>query len=859
MLFRLEQAGLSPESEADRYTLIRRVWLDLIGIPPTPAEVEAFVNDRSPDAYEKVVDRLLASKRFGEHWARMWMDLARYADTKGYEKDQPRQIWRYRDWVIDAFNADMPYDRFTIEQLAGDLLPNRTDSELLATAFHRNTMTNDEGGTDDEEFRVAAVKDRIDTTVQVWMGLTMGCAKCHSHKYDPITHEEYYRFYAFFNQTEDADRYDDGPTVPMPTPELKQRVTSLEKRRDQLRKEFNKPSPELTQEQRDWERAIAASRPWMTLPVIAASAESGATLSVRTDGAVLATGAKKETDTYTLTAVLPLERVTAVRLEVLNDPSLPKGGPGRHTDDQNAVVSEFLIEKIDPQSAERKPLSLQNSRADFSQKDWEVGKAIDGNPSTGWAWAPANRKPHLAVFDFRETVTALGGKIQITIKQNFPKLQLGCFRLSVSGADPKFLQPEFRSLGEIAAIDAGTRTPDDQKRLDEAFRRQHEPTASIYRQLTAVEKELAVARKEVPNTPILRDLPKDKQRVTRIHQRGNFLDPGAEVKPGLPAAFGSLPEGAPMTRLGVAQWLVSPDNPLTPRVAANRIWARLFGAGLVETEEDFGSQGIVASHPELLDWLAVEYRDALGWSMKKLLRTIVMSATYRQASRKDPATLKADPRNLLISRGPRFRLPAEVIRDQSLAAAGLLSEKMYGPSIMPPQPPGLWKAAYSSMKWETSPGEDRHRRALYTFGRRTSPYPSLTTFDAGSGEVCTIRRVRTNIPLQALITLNDPAFVEAAAALGRRMLTEAGPTNEERADYGFRLVLIRPPSEGEVQRLAAMYEVTRRHFENEAGEAKSLLESANVQVSMNQNPIELAAWTIVGNVLLNLDETVTKP
>jgi len=625
VLARLEQAGLSPNTEADRYTLLRRLSLDLTGLPPTPEQADRFVNDKSDDAYEKVVDRLLESDRFGEHWARMWLDLARYADTKGYEKDQPRKIWRYRDWVIDALNADMPYDQFTIQQLAGDLLPDPTSDQLLATAFHRNTMTNDEGGTDNEEFRIAAVKDRVDSTIQIWMGLTMGCAKCHSHKYDPITQREYYRFFAFFNQTQDADRSDDAPRAATPTRE------------------------------------------------------------------------------------------------------------------QQAKLRAFVAQ------------------------------------------------------------------------------------------------------------------------LEQAQATQQEDAPNAKSEIEKLEKEIANLKKQFPQTPVMRELAQNKRRKTHVHVRGNFLQKGDEVQPGTPAAFGPLPDGAPASRLGVARWLVSPENPLTARVAVNRVWARIFGIGIVETEEDFGTQGLPPSHPELLDWLAVDFRDSLGWSLKQLCKKIVMSATYRQSSRIDPQAAEADPQNRLLGRASRFRLPAETVRDQALAAAGLLSSKIGGPSVMPPQPPGIWRTTYSKLKWQTSKGEDRYRRALYTFWRRTSPYPAMLTFDAGSREVCVIRRVRTNTPLQALVTMNDPVYIEAAAALARRMMDESGPDARSRVVRGFRLLLTRPPNKQEVDRLLRLYEETAADFDNDPhGTAAALLSEANVKETPADEAVELAAWTIVANVLLNLDETLMR-
>lgn len=857
VLARLAKDKLKPEAQADPYTLLRRVSLDLTGLPPTLEEGEAFAQDASNEAYEKVVDRLLQSPHFGEHWARMWLDLARYADTKGYEKDQPRQIWRYRDWVIEAFNADLPYDQFTIEQLAGDLVPNATQSQILATAFHRNTMTNDEGGTDNEEFRVAAVKDRVNTTLQVWMGLTAGCANCHSHKYDPITQQDYYRFYALFNQTEDADRSDDSPTLAIPTAEQAAQIAKLEEQVKQRRADFWKPlTAEQTKEQEAWEASLARQIGWQPLKAESALSEKEATLAIQPDGAVLLSGTHAETDVVTLTAPLPAKKVTAIRLEALTHASLPKQGPGRHKPDPNFVVSEFSVRL---EAADAAPIKLANPRADFSQQSWEVAKAIDGDGATGWAISPQQGQPHVAIFELAEPLTLESGKLVIKLTQNYPWLQLGHFRLSVTDADPKTLKPELASLSELALIERAKRSAEQQRMLDQAFREQQAEFAAIHKQIAASEAELKAIQQQIPKTPIFRELPADKGRVTRIHQRGNFLEPGDTVEPAVLTTFAPLPSEAPVNRLGAARWLVSKDNPLTPRVAVNRLWARMFGVGLVETEEDFGLQGASPTHAALLDWLATEFRDTHGWSWKKLCKTIVMSATYRQASNVTPEKLAADPKNALLSRGPRFRVSAETIRDQSLAVSGLLSPKLGGPSVMPPQPPGLWKAAYSSLKWETSPGEDRYRRALYTFARRTSPYPALMNFDAGSGEICLVRRIRTNTPLAALVTLNDPAFFEMSGALARRILREAKPEAEARAAHGYRLVLLRPPREAELKQALTLLQQTAEDYRRDSAAAKKLLAAANVKPEAGEEGAELAAWTVFGNVLLNLDEFLTKP
>jgi hypothetical protein len=646
ILARLEKEGLRPSPPADRYTLIRRVSLDLTGLPPTPEEVQAFVNDRAPDAYEKVVDRLLQSPHYGERWARMWLDLARYADSAGYGSDPLRlNIWPYRDWVIDAFNRNLPYDQFTVEQIAGDLLPNPTQEQLVATAFHRNTMTNTEGGTDDEEFRVAAVKDRVATTMQVWMGLTMGCAQCHTHKYDPITQREYYQFFAYFNQSEDADRGDEAPTMPLATAEQRAKT----------------------------------------------------------------------------------ERVTG-------------------------------------------------------------------------------------------EIAALEGKIA-----------------------------------------AGAQGPD---------------LASLNEELGKKKKELADIKPV--DVPVMRELAPDKQRVSHLFNKGNFLTPGDTVTAALPAAFHPMPPGAPQNRLGIARWLVSRENPLTARVTVNRFWAQLFGTGIVETEEDFGTQGALPSHPELLDWLAVSFatgdggpktgnspssvsRPPSAWDTKALLKTLVMSATYQQSSRATPALLQKDPRNRLLSRFPRRRLDAEGVRDQALALSGLLSRKIGGPSVYPPQPNGLWQAAFNGQRtWPTSTGEDRYRRGIYTFWRRTVPYPSMATFDAPSREICALRRLPTNTPLQALVTMNDPVYVEMAQALGRRLVREGGAMAPDRARFGLRLVLARPATEEQVQALVTLYQNELARYRGDADAAKKLATDPLGPLPQGMDPAEAAAWTVVANVLLNLDGVLTR-
>ncbi|MHC4876720.1 MAG: PSD1 and planctomycete cytochrome C domain-containing protein [Planctomycetota bacterium] len=862
----MQKHALKPSARADQHTLIRRLSLDLTGLPPSPAEVDAFVNDDSQHAVTRLIDRLLESPRFGEHWARLWLDLARYADTKGYEKDQPRKIWRYRDWVINALNADMPYDQFTKEQLAGDLLPDATTEQILATAFHRNTMTNDEGGTDNEEFRMAAVKDRVNTTIQVWMGLTMGCANCHSHKYDPITQHEYYSFLDMFNQTEDADRPDDAPRLPTPTAEQSEQLAKLTEELGELRRQYRDATAaaDFVAARTEWEAKIAQQNNWTSLAFESATADSGTRLETLIDGSLLASGTLAERDVYSLTSKVLPHDVAAIRIEALTHDSLGKkpkqtaGGPGRNSADPNFVISELTVEAVQ-EGKEPRTLKLKNARSDFSQRGWDVAGAIDGKVETGWAVSPEFGKPHVALFDLSELLPHSDGtSLRISVSQQYGnRLVLGRFRVSISSADPSTLKPVTSTLNELAAKAAGERSAEETRQLFDAFAEQWPGTRSLRKQIAKIEKQRSAVQQQIVATPIMRDLPDNRRRTTHFQIRGNFLQPGDKVTASVPSAFGSLPEGTTPNRLAVAQWLMTEENPLPARVAVNRVWARLFGRGLVETEEDFGAQGTPPSHPELLDWLAAEYRGPLGWSLKKLCRTIVHSKTYQQAAAASAQAKSVDPKNVWLSHAPRFRLPAETVRDQALQAAGLLSKKIGGPSVMPPQPPGIWKATYSRIQWETSEGEDRYRRALYTFWRRTSPYPSMLTFDAGSREVCVIRRVRTNSPLQALVTLNDPVFVEAAGALALRM-KEAGPDAATQITNGFRRVLARKPSPAELQKLTDLLVETQTEFAVDRDTATELVTAAGIADRASQGPEQLAALTVVANVLLNLDETLMR-
>ena len=901
VLARLEREGLTPSPEADRHTLARRVAFDLTGLPPDSKLVAKFVNDPLPNAYETLVDELLKSPAFGERWARMWLDLARYADTKGYEKDLMRTMWRYRDWVIDAYNRDLPYDQFTREQLAGDLLPNATTEQILATAFHRNTMVNDEGGTDNEEFRIAAVKDRVDTTLQVWMGLTMGCAKCHSHKYDPISQREYYQFLAYFNQTEDADDSDERPKLATPTRAQSLRIEQLNAEIAKLEQQRDAVTPELKATADEWVAKLKTARGWVVLKQtpqngVAYYAASGSKMTLQEDGSFLVEATSPAAEMYMLTLPTDLPHFTGLKLEALTDKSHPRSGVGRAVNDGNFVLSEIKVQTAKT-SGEITEIELTGAKADFSQNGYPVEHALKNadRKRHGWAVSPEQTKPHTAVFTPAAPVTLPAGtSLLVTLSHQFengtPGFSLGRFRLSATSDDNPSLDDKVpEPILAIAKLEEAARSPAQQAQLLKHFAGIAPLTQPLRNQIASLKKEIAAV--PVPQTPILRELPVAKRRTTKLHVRGNFLEQSDVAEPAVLANFHPFAPEAPANRLGVAAWLTHPDNPLTARVAVNRVWSQFFGAGLVETQEDFGSQGQSPTHPELLDWLAVEFvgeamsdeqramRErheaarlsdsaliaqhsslaSLPWSHKRLCKLIVMSATYRQSSRTSNELLERDRFNRLLARGPRFRLEAEMIRDNALAVAGLLSRKMYGPSVMPPQPDGIWQSTYNTTKWETSQGEDRYRRGLYTFIKRTTPYPAMTTFDAPSRELCTVRRINTNTPLQALVTLNDPAYIEAAQALARRMVKETTSNAlEDRLALGLQLALTRPARPNEIATLTKLFDSRRAHYETHPAEALKFATDPLGSLPEGQSTADLAALTAVANVILNLDEFVTR-
>jgi hypothetical protein len=803
---RLETEGLTPNPPADKEVLLRRAALDLTGLPPTREEMEAFLADTAPDAYEKQVDRLLDSPGFGERWAQVWLDLARYADTQGYEKDLRRTMWPFRDWVIKALNDDMPFDQFTREQIAGDLLEDPSRDQIVATGFHRNTMTNTEGGTDNEEFRTSAVIDRVNTTMQVWMGMTMGCAQCHTHKYDPISHKEYFEFYAFFNQSEDTDLDDDAPNLEVPT---------REQRRDR-----REASAKLADAQREL-REIADAPPAEAPP------------------------APVQGTWY---------RVGPFASESFEAAYYTDFGPEQGVDLASRYAADSAYWRSEPALNDTSGLTLEGENsAHYFYRTLETPQAMAVELSFGSddgikVWVNnvpvhSNNVQRGAVAGQDKVVAGLQPGVNTLLVKVVNGGASGALyaSLAVQNLPPQIVQ--------TLLVPEPSRT-EDQRALLASYQDARQAIARWQARLDSVNKDIA-------RMPVMKELPEDKRRVTRVFERGSFLSPGEEVQAATPAVFQSFPADLPRNRLGLAAWLTSRDNPLTARVIVNRYWEQLFGAGIVTTTEDFGTQGDWPTHPELLDWLAVEFMER-DWSTKELCRMLVTSEVYRQSSAATPEKLEHDPYNRLYARGPRFRLPAESIRDQALEVAGLLSDKTYGPSVMPPQPDGLWQIEYSNDRWVESKGEDKFRRGVYTFWRRTDPYPSMVSFDAPSREVCTVTRVRTNTPLQALVTLNDPVFIEAAQALARRVVQEGGGSMRARGAFAFESILARKPAPDEVAVLVKLYRSEFEHYRNAPEEAEKMATIPYGPAGPEENAATLAAWTVVANTLMNTDEFLTK-
>ena len=752
ILEKLSEEDLTPSPEADPATLLRRVGLDLTGLPPEKDLGDSYLKNPTNERYEQLVDSLLASPAFGERWTSLWMDLSRYADSKGYEKDSYRNIWKYRDWLIRAFNDDMPYDRFLTEQLAGDLLPDPTDELYIATAFHRNTMTNDEGGTDSEEFRTAAVLDRVNTTWEALMGTTFACVQCHSHPYDPFKHEEYYKFMAFFNNTRDEDTNGDYP---------------------QLRQYHGEDSVKLLK-----------VKAWLEANVPAEKAKEQITF--------LKTGQPIYNSLY----CKPVGNAATSESGLL----LKKDGAGilRHVDltGQRRLIFNFYT----PNSGGVLTWRLDN----------ESGRIIATIPvPTSKSWQTLEK--------------------EITPAEGYHDLYF------------QYTNPNLKDLDQSGMYF-------DWFHFDGAFPGESKPG---YAQAKTMSWDLLTNSKFTP-TPVMMENPGNMFRSTHVFERGNWLVKGEKVEPGVPHILNTMPDNAPKNRLGLARWMTDKKNPLVARTLVNRLWEQLFGYGIAETVEDLGTQGIPPTHMQLLDHLSWKFMTDYQWSIKRLLKEMVMSSTYRQDSKTDPVLLEKDPGNKLLARGPRVRLTAEQLRDQGLFVSGLLSKKMYGPSVKPFQPKGIWLSPYNGEAWNQSKGEDQHRRALYTHWKRTAPYPSMLTFDGAAREVCTSRRIRTNTPLQALVTLNDSAYFEMAVHFASNMDRFAG-TPREKISAAYQQMMYKPITTERLAALMNLYDISLKTYDSSPQGNFELVDSGD-----KQHRAHRSALVVVANALLNMDEWITK-
>ncbi len=866
----LKQRDLRPSPRASRATLIRRLHLDLLGLPPTPEAVDAFVSDPLPDAYGRLVRRLLSSVHYGERWARHWLDLARYADSDGFEKDNVRpHAWRYREWVIQAYNQDLPYDRFVIEQLAGDLLPEAGVEQTVATGFHRNTLTNREGGVDKEQFRVEQVVDRTNTTASVFLGLTMGCAQCHDHKYDPLTQEEYYQLLSFQNEAVEKD----VPAVLDTEMEAYRRARSawderqaklLEKMEADRKPLEEKLAPKLA----EWEaqNRYPLLGQWEVLDLVSFSAgpegdlKERADLALQEDGSLLAGGVNTEHSTYTVEARSRLERITAFRIEVLTDSTLPKSGPGRAPGGEFALSVVQIETSTGQEGDEPLELEIQEAVALQEEDDYEVALVLDEGEEgelTGWSLGGLQGPNHnrQAVLVLKEDAAAGADTMfTFTLDQRLGGHRtLGRFRLSATTAPRRLLQSLVPIDTErILAVRPEDRSPEQTAALFDYYIKQQPRMREWQATLEGHHK----AKPQVPDTlaPTIAQSPDPP--TTHIHLRGDFLRKGREVTPGTPSVLPPLRwRGDRPDRLDLARWMVDPSNPLTARVEVNRIWEKLFGRGLVATSDDFGTRGEKPSHPKLLDWLVRKFV-ALGWSRKDLIELIVTSSTYQLSSEASPRLLESDPGNVWLARQSRFRVESEVTRDLFLAVGGLLDERVGGRSIRPPLPEDLAKLGYSKgVPWAESQGTDKYRRGLYIHFQRTVPYPMLMAFDSPDSNTSCIRRTRSNTPLQALTLLNDGVFVECARSFARLITASVASDDEDRLHYAFQRALAREPEQAELSLLTELLGDQRQYLADDTGSAARL---AGPDFPEEVSDVDAAVWFTVARTILNLDEFVTR-
>ncbi len=888
----LAAKGLKPNPEAPKTTLLRRAALDLTGLPPSDEDLRAFLADKSADAWSKALDRLLASPAYGEHMAAQWLDFARYADSNGFQSDTTRTMWPWRDWVINAFNRNLPFDQFTIEQLAGDLLPGATDEQILATGFNRNARLNGEGGRIVEEWFAETVIDRLETTGSTWMALTMNCCRCHDHKYDPISQKEFFQLFAYFNSIEEtgvlgefggaAMNRQGGNTPPLLTiadPADKQKAEAASRLVKETEAALARAPKVTPAQQTAWEEGLrkqlaAAQLAWTPFAVSSATSAGNATLTKQPDGSWLASGKNPPNDTYVVTGKAEKGRLSAILLEVMPDASLPTGSLGRNSNG-NFVLGGVDVELTAPDGKKTK-LALRHAEADFEQSNWSIAALAEPTktmkkkpanaPNKGWAPGgnePANRVPRKALFVVTPTLVAADSVLTVRLRHDaLADHNIGRFRLSTSGAEPAVLSvkpaAETGELRTLLAKAQGARNDSERKRLAQLFAESPaHPHATLRTQLAAAREELKAIQDKGLAVMVMKELPKPRDAFVLL--RGEYDKIGPKVERALFRALPPMPPGEPNNRLGLARWLVNGKHPLTGRVWVNRAWERFFGIGLVKTSENFGSQAEWPSNPELLDWLAVEFVDR-KWDMKAMHKLILSSSAYRRSAAVTPEMLEKDPDNRLVARGPRFRLPAEVIRDQSLWTSGLLVDKRGGPSVKPYMPEAVWDetSVYGDMRnYKADKGEGLYRRSLYTIWKRTAAPPSMLLFDSPGREVCTVKRSRSNTPMQALSLLNETTYVEAARKLAELTLRQGGDT-DARLAWMFRRVLRRDASSEELAVLRKGLDRRLATYAADPSLAPKLLGNGMSPVPADLDRSQLAAWSVTANSLLNLDETVTR-
>ena len=878
VLRRLEERGLSPAAEADRVTWLRRLSLDLVGLPPAVTDVDLFLADETSVAYDRQIKRLLDSPHYGERWGRFWLDAARYADSDGYEKDKPREMWFYRDWVIGALNEDLPYDEFIVQQVAGDLLPDPSQAAVVATGFLRNSMVNEEGGADPEQFRMEAMYDRMDAIGKSVLGLTVQCGQCHTHKYDPLSQEEYYGMFAFLNGTHDA-------IIPVYTNGEQETIRNLHRRMEQIKAELKESMPDWQQQMNAWAESQRATRQhWQVLEPDEVPFE-GQKFKVLEDGSILSQSFAPITSSPEFVVQTDVEGITGFRLELLTHPLLPRRGPGRSSRG-TAAVSEmkvFVAPVDEPQS--RTEIKLVAASADVNpvtrpQPDYlrkknqeedqrvvgAIDMAIDGKLETAWTTDndPGRRNQSRKAVFVPESPVGFTGGTRITFQpvmrhggwnnNDNHNCLLGRYRFSLTTEGEPVADPLSNQVRRIVELEATQRTASEQSQLFDNWL----TTVAAWKESAAELERLWQRYPEGTTQLVLEE--RISPRVTNLLERGDFLNPVRPVDASVPEFLHHLEAGDEPARLRFARWLVDRRSPTTARAIVNRIWQSYFGMGIVETSDDLGSQGTPPSHPELLDWLAVELMDH-DWSLKHVHELITQSATYRQSSHVSLESLEQDPYNRLLGRGPRFRVDAEIVRDITLSVSGLLNPAMGGPSVHPPAPRFLFDppASYGPKTWDVDGGADRYRRALYTFRFRSVPYPMLETFDAVPGNVSCVRRNRSNTPLQALTSLNEPLQMECSRALASLALLQGGVTDEERIVFVFRRCVSRPPDAAETLILKSLLAKQRQRITDHHLDAAKVAFGSDAQPSNEATDVhEQAAWTLLARVVLNLDETITK-